>query len=706
MKTRSTFLLYASFAITVFLSAFLLFQIQPLIGKYILPWFGGTSFVWITSLLFFQTLLLGGYLYAYLLTKLSLRWQLLIHSLLVVFTGTLIVILFTHWNSPITPGVEMKLPESVSPVIQVLAILSISVGLPYFLLSTTSTLLQRWFSLLPHKKSPYPLYALSNIGSLLAIITYPFLIEPFLPLQNQGQIWSVIFITLCILLLLCGFQMLRSRTEEKNVSAKLSTVKEKSNKKQLLLWLFLPAVSSLMLLAGTHQLTQSIAPIPFLWLLPLGLYLLSFILCFSERPFYKRNFYAYCFLLTIPIVLARLLQPPVLGVLVELILFAIMLFGCFMVCHGELFASRPAPKELNTFYLVTAFGSVIGAVIVALIAPLFFVGLFWEFILGLFLTTLLAFWVLTSYKDSFIYRRLQFGDTSQKEMSLFLACVVIVFYFIISLASYLQQSRDSLGIWRNFYGTLRVTQRDGVTCLLNGKIIHGCQPTDEKMRMKPSTYYGEKSVGVVLDNLRMKISGGLHIGVIGLGVGTVAAYGQEGDTIRFYELNPLDADIAKTNFTYLSGTPAHVETVLGDGRLSMEKELQRGQKQSYNALIVDAFNDDAIPVHLLTKEAFALYKTHLAPDSIIAVHISNQYLDLTPVIAKAAQYHKMQMLIIDAPPVNDSQTKSKWAFLTTNKHLFETKDLQQAKKAAPARTDIRLWTDDYSNLFQIVKYFP
>jgi hypothetical protein len=703
MNTKHNLFLYSSFALTVFLSAFLLFLVQPLIGKYILPWFGGTSFVWITSLLFFQTLLLGGYLYTYLLTKLSAKYQLYIHSLLVLGIAVTTLTLFSVWSSPITPAIEFKIPDTFSPVLQVLSILLLAVGLPYFLLSTTSTLLQNWFSKLPHKKSPYPLYALSNAGSLLAIITYPFFIEPFLSLKNQGFFWSIFFIVLCLLLIVCSMQLLRQKLtipakQHKSLQTDLKLLKGS--------WLFLPALSSLMLLAGTHQLTQGIAPIPFLWLLPLGLYLLSFILCFSERSFYKRNFYAYCFLFSLPIILAQLLQPPVLGLFIEILLFTILLFSTFMLCHGELFANRPEPKNLNIFYLITAFGSVLGAIVVAIIAPLFIIGLSWEFLIGLFLTSLLAGHVLISHKDSYFYRRLQFGSTSQKEMTAFLLIVAFVFYAIISAALYVVQARESKGIWRNFYGILRVNQNKDAMCLMNGKIIHGCQPVDEKYRMKPTTYYGEKSIGLAIQSLREQKPEGLKIGAVGLGVGTVAAYGQKGDTIKFYELNPQDVEIAKKQFTYLSDTPAKVEVITGDGRLSLEKQLQNGQKQNYNILMIDAFTDDAIPVHLLTKEAFGLYRAHLAPDSIVAVHISNSYLDLVPVIAKIAEYYDMHALFIDAPPNNDLQTRSKWAFLSTNRKLLMTQELKKAKSVNADPRDIRLWTDDYSNLFQIFKYYP
>jgi hypothetical protein len=709
MKTKATFFLYLSFAFTVFLSAFLLFQVQPIIGKYILPWFGGTSFVWLTTLLFFQTLLLGGYFYSYLIAKLRIKYQLFFHGIVIIAAVVITIFLFNKWSSPITPGVDLKLPENVSPPIQVLAILLVSVGLPYFLLSTTSTLLQKWFSSVSNRKSPYPLYALSNAGSLLAIISYPIFIEPFLPLQKQGYIWSAAFVGLCLLLILCSAQMIKSETVANALTktkSKNDKIVLKSKKSHWSLWLFLPAVSSLMLLAGTNQLTQGIAPIPFLWLVPLGLYLLSFILCFSEKSWYKRNFYSYCFLSCVPFVIAILIQPPVFGIFSELFLFTILLFSSFMICHGELFSSKPEPKNLNAFYLIMALGSVIGAIVVAIIAPIFFVGLFWEFLLGLFFMTLIATLTLSAYKNSFLYRRLNFGFTSQKEITVFLIVVVSFFYFILSAASYIEQNRDTIGIWRNFYGTLRVLQKPPgkIRCLLNGKIIHGCQSLTPSQKMKPTTYYGENGIGLAIKSLREENLKSLRIGAIGLGIGTIASYGQKSDVIHFYELNPLDVQIAKTDFSYITDTQADIEITIGDGRLSLENELQAGRQQNYNLIVIDAFNDDSIPVHLLTKEAFELYSNQLASDGIIAVHISNTYLNLEPVLAKAAHYQNLEVLFIDAPPANDNQTRSKWAFLTHDKNLFTKVPFKSAKKDTTPINDIRLWTDDYSNLFQLLKY--
>ncbi len=713
MKNKGLQLSYFTFSITILISSFLLFQVQPLIGKYILPWFGGTSFVWITSLLFFQTILLAGYLYSFMLSRLPLRIQFLLHGILAASSAIIIFFLFTQWHSPITPGVDLKLPETVSPAVQVLAILTISVGLPYFLLSTTSTILQHWFSKMPHKKSPYPLYALSNIGSLLAICAYPFLIEPFFPIQNQGQVWSGIFVVVCLLLIFCISQMLfifplislkHKQHHNKNKEAPQSSVNIQTiTSRNIFLWLFYPAASSILLTAGTHQLTQGIAPIPFIWLVPLGLYLLSFILCFSEKNFYKRNLYAYIFLVISLLIIAILITSSIIGLIPELILYTILLFSSFMICHGELFHARPHASQLNIFYLIMSAGSVIGSIIVAIIAPLFFIGLYWEFLLGLYIVTIMAILLPIKDKQSFFSRKCIPKFVSESEKKAFLTTLITVIYFFIASLIFITQYGNAEGVWRNFYGILRVVNNEKVKmcCLSNGKIIHGCQPTRVSEKTKPTMYFGENSVGLVFKSARNAIKKPLRIGVIGLGVGTVATYGRKGDTITFYELNPLDVTIAQNYFTYLSDTKADIAVKIGDGRNAMEKELQQKHKNNYNIFIMDAFNDDAIPVHLLTKEAFGLYKAHIDKKGIIAIHISNTYIDLIPVVSKAAAYHNLHVVFIDTPPSNAMESRSKWAFLSEEKQLITNQEIKKVQIPDSAK-NISLWTDDYSNLFQIL----
>lgn len=709
MKNNGLQFSVITFSLTILISSFLLFQVQPLIGKYILPWFGGTSFVWITSLLFFQTMLLAGYLYSFMLSRVSLRIQFILHGMLVLISAATIYSLFAQWHSPITPGINMKLPETFSPALQVLAILTISVGLPYFLLSTTSTILQHWFSIMPHKKSPYPLYALSNVGSLLAICAYPFLIEPFFTIQNQGRVWSGIFILLCALLLFCIIQMIlllpdiksnkKNTKEEKHSTSVINTI---SNKK-IYLWLLYPATSSIILTAVTHQLTQGIAPIPFIWLLPLGLYLLSFILCFSEKNFYNRNIFTYVFLLCSLFIISLVITSSLISLIPELLFYTILLFSAFMICHGELFRARPHAAQLNIYYLIMSAGSVLGSIIVAIIAPLFFIGLYWEFLLGLYIVTMIAILLPIQDTHSFFSKKFVPPFISEPEKRRFFLTLVTVVYLFIASLTFITQYRNAQGVWRNFYGILRVVVNEKIQmrCLSNGKITHGCQPINTAEKMKPTMYYGEKSVGLAFSSIRNEVKKPLRIGVIGLGVGTVATYGKTGDRITFYELNPLDVAIAKNYFTYLSDTNADVSINIGDGRNALEKELQQNQKNHFTIFIMDAFNDDAIPVHLLTKEAFGLYKAHMDTKGIIAIHISNSYIDLIPVVSKAAAYHKLHVVFTDTPASNTMESRSKWAFLSEDKKLLETPEIKKVQISGSIK-NIDLWTDDYSNLFQIL----
>lgn len=704
MKQKNTFFLYINFAITIFLGAYLLFQVQPIIGKYILPWFGGTSFVWISSLLFFQILLLAGYLYSFLLTRLELKTQIYIHLTLILLVIGVNVITFLHWSSPITPGIEWKLPDSVSPVLQVLGILFISVGFTYFLLSTTSTLLQHWFGTVHTEKSPYSLYALSNTGSLLGIISYPFIIEPLLPIKTQGTFWSIAFIICAILLGMCCILTLKYGISKTSKTLPPTHITIKS----YLSWFSLSAISSLILLATTNEITQAITPVPFLWLMPLGLYLLSFILCFSEKGWYIRNFSAYGFFIILPVIIALHIQPVVLKTYIEVSIYAVFLFFTFMLCHGELYHLRPKTQALNIFYLTTAFGSVIGGSIIAIIAPLFFKSMFWEFYLGLFLSTLIAGHALLSYEKSAIYNLLRPFFITKIEIYIFIISVSFLAFGIFSFSTYYNQTKSTIGVWRNFYGTLRIreipAEQGHIACILNGKIIHGCQFTAASLRKKPLTYYSEKSgVGLAIQSLRNNLHN-LRFGNIGLGAGTLAAYGKKGDTMRFYELNPLDIEIAKKYFTYLEDSQATITTVQGDGRLSLEKELKENKSGGYNLLVIDAFTDDAIPVHLLTKEAFSIYLKHLAPkNSIIAVHISTNYVDLAPVIKQIAKNYGLESTFINSGGVEDGTSPALWALLSYDKSLLTTKALNEAKINREIK-EIPLWTDDYSNIFQLLKY--
>jgi len=380
-----------------------------------------------------------------------------------------------------------------------------------------------------------------------------------------------------------------------------------------------------------------------------------------------------------------------------------------MLCHGELYAKRPQSQQLNMFYLLISLGSVLGALIVAIIAPIYFIGLYWELYLAMYATSLIAGLVLVRVKPTPVSKLLNKIFETQREINIFVCFLVTGFFIAISLMSYATQKENSLGIWRNFYGTIRVTQRktaEGtLACLLNGKIIHGCQFREENLKRIPITYFGKDSgIMLAIQSLREK-NKQLRIGIIGLGVGTIAAYGEKGDDIIFYELNPQDITVAEKQFSYLSDSPAHISVIPGDGRLSVQRQMQNQGTARDNLFVIDAFNDDAIPVHLLTKEAFDLYRKNIIPDnSIIAVHISTTYVNLAPVIKQLAKHFHMAAAIFATPSEGPELSSSRWALLTDNPSLLQTRGIEKNEQDMTKIKDVQLWTDDYSNLFQLLNY--
>jgi len=682
------------------LGSFLLFQVQPIISKYILPWFGGTTAVWITAMLFFQTFLLLGYAYVLLLSKVSLKKQIGLHALVVIIFSAVVFLFASHWQAPILPDIQLKPDDSIPPLLQVLAVLSISVGLPYFLLSTTSVLLQKWFSALPSKRSPYVLYALSNAASLMALLSYPVLIEPFLPLRLQGVWWGIGFGAYAVFLLLCCGQTFFLAKKQKT---KASVKRIEISQKQAMIWLFFSATATLMLLAITTIQTQSIAPIPFLWILPLSLYLLSFILCFSGGKWYWRNFYAYLFFATAPLVLIfSLSHAP--SILLGIVVYSLSLFSCCMLCHGELYHQKPHPSRLDTFYVLIALGSVISGIFVGVIAPLLFKG-FWEIYLAFYSSFFVALLALISYKDSLVFRRMHMFFTSEKEVYL---CLAIGFPVILAAMAFLltwMSGYDSLEQWRSFYGVLTIKERHLSNTtqkyLLHGNIIHGVQFTSTAQRYKPTTYYGEKSGGGLALRQYQKQKKHMKVGLIGLGIGTLAAYGRSGDIYTFYEINPQVVSVANEKFTYLKDSKAKTDVILGDGRLSLATEVQ-ANKPKLDLLVIDAFSDDAIPMHLLTKEAFEIYLQRIDPQSgIIAVHISNNYINLRPLLIEVAKHFGLSYAIITSR-VSGHDLQSEWVLLTKNTSLLQSPTIAKAKENRPQK-QVTLWTDDYSNLFQLLK---
>ncbi len=696
----------AYFAVSIFLSAFLLFQVQPMIGRYILPWFGGTPAVWSTVMLFFQVLLTGGYAYANWLIRPGRRRE-IVHLALLGLSAALMVALGLTWKSPITPSAAWKPAVDVFPVWEIFKLLVISVGLPYFLLSSNSPLMQAWFHRRFPAKTAYRLYALSNVGSFLALISYPVLVEPNLTLSGQGWMWSLMYLVYAGLAAYGALRALR-RQPAVGPDAAAEAAAEAAARpgwSSYALWILLAAAASILLLAVTSHITQEVAVIPFLWVLPLTIYLLTFILAFSGEGWYSRQWFLVALFAATILYGWTLVRSDTLNIVIQIAIYAFILFSACMVCHGELYRLRPHPAHLTTFYLMVSIGGALGGIFINFVAPFVFKG-YWEMPLGFVLCWLL-FLTVTVIRREPARRRLVFMLNQVMLLSALLIALALAFQYIRADLS------GSLYAERNFYGVVRVRlagERQGVpdrTILVHGITIHGAQFLDTERRAQPTMYFSETSgAGVALLNYP-RSNEGLRVGVLGLGVGTLAAYGQPGDVFRFYEINPAVISLAEGQggyFTFLQDSPAAIEIVPGDARLSLEAELAGGGSQQYDLLILDVFSSDSIPVHLLDVEAFELYLRHLQPDGMLVLHITNRHLDLVPVVWTLARHFDLSFALIDDPGGGPAISRSIWVLLARDPARLAASPIQA--RATPMdgfSTDIRLWTDDYSNLFQILK---
>jgi spermidine synthase len=685
-------------ALTIFVSAFLLFQVEPLIAKIILPWFGGVAAVWTVCLLFFQVVLLLGYLYAHLLTRrLRQRTQGWFHAGLLALSFLVL---------PILPKDAWKPAGPEHPAFHILMVLALTVGLPFFLLSATSPLLQAWLARARNDSGVYRFYALSNAGSLLGLLSYPTLVEPRLSTLRQGWSWSVAYAVFAVA---CGMIALSQRSGD-DTPRRAATEAARPNWSARALWLALSACSSALLLAITNHITQNIAAVPFLWIIPLSLYMLSFILCFGNQRWYHRMI----FLRLLGVALACMayaLSPSLMALPLWILisLFCTGLFICCMFCHGELARSKPDPSQLTSFYFWSSLGSVLGAVFVAILAPQIFSG-FYELYVALGACALLAVMVHRMDPAS------PFQQTTWRPALWVLhglAAVVIVGLFFLARAESAYTNR----MMRNFYGVLRESdevapnvvllkgdaplKREDLRFrrLMNGTITHGLQFLGPARRDKPISYYGANSgIGVAFAALAPR--GPLRVGVIGLGTGTIAAYGHAGDLDTFYEINPLVVQVAQQDFSFLRDSKARIAFELGDARLTLERQ----PPQKFDLLAVDAFSSDSIPVHLLTIEAFQLYFRHLRSDGILAVHISNRHLFLEPVVAAAAQKLGKDAVLITNP--NDHANEiflARWVLLANHGVFHGLPDIEKAGKPPALNSTVNLWTDSHSSLFAVLK---
>jgi SAM-dependent methyltransferase len=678
------------YAITVFLSAFLLFQVQPMIAKMILPWFGGTAAVWATCLLFFQAALLAGYGYTHgIVRRLSPRRQWMLHAALLALALTVL---------PILPDAKWKPATPDMPAARILALLAVTVGLPYFLLSTTAPLIQAWFARAFPGRSPYRLYALSNLGSMLALLTYPALVEPSLTLRQQGWSWSGAFVLFAALCIFTGWRSLRASADPAAGPEEDGGAPAPSRQMHLL-WAALATGPSMLLLALTTHMTTDLAPIPFLWVLPLALYLLTFILAFDAPRWYARR----VFLIALPLALGLLVWLTRLGPEARPRLtwtiagYAACFFVVSMVCHGELARLKPHPRHLTGFYLMVSVGGALGGLFVAVLAPALFNAMY-ELPLAIGLCGLLAALVLY-LEPQWPFRKELLGWPS----ILLMTAVAVLWGFLGREMR--GMTSGALVVSRNFYGELRVRQVNGIydwegyRTLVHGTINHGEQYTHPARRREIATYYCEDT-GLGLWMAARPQGSFQRVGVLGLGAGTIAAYSRFGDVYRFYELNPEVPRIAKNYFWYLENAEGAVEIVLGDGRLSMERE----SPQQYDLLVMDAFSSDSIPVHLLTKEAMQLYFRHLKPDGVLAVHISNRYVDLKPVLEREAVLLGKAALLVETEDSDDGRCfGTTWVMMANSPEIFARDPFRKGGQPLEKAEHMRPWTDDYSNLFRVIR---
>jgi hypothetical protein len=764
------------YALTIFVGAFLLFQIEPMIAKYLLPWFGGTAMVWTTCLLFFQTLLLAGYTYAHLIsTRLAPRRQFIIHLGLIAICVTVMLLLALLSNSPVMPSAGWKSAHPAFPVVRILLVLGVSVGLPYFVLSATAPLLQSWFASIYPGASVYRLYALSNLGSLLALLTYPFVVEPTIALRTQANFWAGLYAAFAIGMLLCALP-LRSQQALARAAAEESEQPSVGTK---VLWIALAACASALLYGATGQMTQDVAPIPFLWILPLALYLLSFIICFDGDRWYRRgifhpllgiaifaSFLVVIYLSAIAPVIGRMvLSPQIVTLVIEVGNLSLLMFAGCMVCHGELVRLRPHRRDLTVFYLMVSAGGVLGGVLSVVVAPLLLRG-FWDFRFAVWTSVVLMTIALVRDRGAWIYRRppalgiailavalgypllirvvahawiylavvltvvaavalmprwknrprwlARSGIVLQFSMLAVIAVLGVIYVETIEVALH-----DTLWIARNFYGVFRVVENEGPDHqwhsyrLLNGRISHGMQlysSTDPQTRYYPATYYNvESGIGLIMMNHPRRALDGnssLRVGIVGLGVGTIAAWGRPGDYFRFYEVNPTIIKLASDPngyFSYLRDSSAKVVIVPGDARLSMERELAEGHPQQFDVLVIDAFNGDSIPTHLLTRQAMLVYLAELNPDGVLAIHVSNLFLDLRPVLAENSRALNLRYGFVSSEEKDALNWASDWVLLARNDKVLGRPEIANRLKSRDGLRRVRPWTDDYSNLFQLLK---
>lgn len=693
------------FALTVLVSSFLLFLVQPIIAKQIVPWFGGSAAVWTTCLAFFQMVLLAGYAYSDAIQRLKPKAQSILHLTLLVISLLAL---------PIVAGDQWKPAGDEDPFWRILGLLLVTIGLPYFMLSTTGPLIQSWFAREQRDpavaKRAYRLFALSNFGSLLGLLAYPFAIEPWVSTRLQATTWSAFYGLFVVLTAIVAIRSSQRgvaashqghslETSTSNLAADRQLVRPIVS--DLVLWFALSGLATILLLSISSHITQNVASIPFLWVVPLSLYLLTFVVAFEGRG--GRGWYSRDTMLLPALLMAGFMawglvtDHGILDIDIAIPLYLTGLFLACLFCHGELAAAKPHPQFLTRFYFVIALGGAAGGVFVSLVAPRVFSS-YWELPLALMLIGFLGIWVGLRHGKGPLQKVFVGGSL--------LSLVVCGYY-----AGAFQRDAASGSIYaaRNFYGTLKISDREytggiePVRRLVHGVILHGLQDLNLDYRQEATTYYGESSgVGLAIRHYAKASPSGIRVGVIGLGVGTLARFGRPGDHYRMYEINPLVIDVAQSYFSYLKESPATVSFALGDARLVLEREAA----QQFDVLVVDAFSSDSIPIHLMTREALAVYRRHLAPNGVIAFHVTNRYLDLAPVVQQLADESALTAALVADNPTVDPRgvlALSDWVLVTDNNGLLSEPEIVAKRHRILPIPGLLPWTDDFNNLFRVLK---
>jgi spermidine synthase len=690
------------YAVAIFLGSFLLFLMEPMAAKRLVPLLGGSAAVWTTCLVFFQIALLLGYLCAHwLATRLGQRAQALL------YVG-LLAVCVVHAAVNLRPELQASTDH---PVWSVFRLLTALIGLPFLALSATGPLLQAWYArgharaLEKSEKAipPYRLFALSNLASLLALLIYPWLVEPRFSLREQSVMWLRGFVVFA----LAGAGIaLGIAIRGAAVPARLtsSPTGDRPPLRDRILWLLLAACGSLLLCAMTNHISQNIAAIPLLWIVPLLMYLLSFVVAFSRGQWLPKilrhripglnvsiaRFVLVGFMAVALGGLVFMMSDPRqdMALILAIPFYCGVLFVLCLFCHAELHRLRPSPEHATSFYLLIASGGALGSIFVGVLAPVIFSG---SYELGCGLVFLALLVMAATWRQGVGWR-------------LFWAAGSVTTAVVLFFAYARGDGEHNLAKMRNFYGTLRVTEDAAppqTRYLYNGTIRHGSQIFTDALHTTPTTYYSHDSgVGLALDlccGNRPR-----RVGVIGLGSGTLAAYGRKDDVFRFYDINPLVERIARHWFTYLGESGAGIEVVPGDARLSLAAE----PSQHYDVLAVDAFSGDAIPVHLLTSQALELYRRHLAPGGIIAFHVSNKFLDLAPVVQQQADHAGLQTAYIVVPEDDDDKGaySSDWVLVTANTNFLSQQNVQDGSYNVPLKPRLRLWSDDYNSVLPILKW--